>query len=344
MNIIYHSFDGALRVATVLLICASVQAQNLYVVNAGSYPNFSGNITEITPGGVQTTIASGLNYPSGLAFNNAGDLFVANGTASPNAYANTITEITPSGAQSTFATFVFNPRGLAFNSAGDLFVSGGLNRNITEITPDGTQSTIASGLGYYLWAMAFDSSGDLFLADQWGSTIYEISPGGVQSIFSYNKNDPMGLAFNGAGDLFVSDMFGNIYEITPGGVQTSFASGLFEPTGLVFNSAGDLFVADQGSGNIYEFTPDGVRSTFASGLDQPVALAFEPSPELVATATNGIIQVAVTMPSPYLSTIVQVSTDMTDWTSVCTNIPPFTFTNSIDTTSPCRFYRALLGP
>jgi len=65
---------------------------------------------------------------------------------------------------------------------------------------------------------------------------------------------------------------------------------------------------------------------------------------LVAAATNGVIQVAVSMPSPYQSTIVQVSTDMVNWTSVCTNTPPFTFTDSMGTTLPCRFYRALLAP
>ncbi|HLX68285.1 MAG TPA: hypothetical protein VKV04_01540 [Verrucomicrobiae bacterium] len=50
------------------------------------------------------------------------------------------------------------------------------------------------------------------------------------------------------------------------------------------------------------------------------------------------------MPSPYYSTIVQVSTDMVNWTNVCTNTPPFTYTDSMGTVLPCRFYRALLGP
>ena len=62
---------------------------------------------------------------------------------------------------------------------------------------------------------------------------------------------------------------GNIYEFTPGGVQSTFASGLNDPDGMAFNSAGDLFEADYGSGNIYEFTPGGVKSTFASGLNDP---------------------------------------------------------------------------
>jgi len=35
---------------------------------------------------------------------------------------------------------------------------------------------------------------------------------------------------------------------------------------------------------------------------------------------------------------------MVNWTNVCTNTPPFTYTDSMGTVLPCRFYRALLGP
>ena len=69
----------------------------------------------------------------------------------------------------------------------------------------------------------------------------------------------------------------DIFEFTPGGVRSTFATGLFQPIGLAFNSAGDLFEADVGSGNIFEFTPGGVRSTFATGLNGPAWLAFGPA-------------------------------------------------------------------
>jgi hypothetical protein len=54
---------------------------------------------------------------------------------------------------------------------------------------------------------------------------------------------------------------------------------LNEPVGLAFDSAGNLFEAEANSGNIYEFTPGGAQSTFASGLNRPVGLAFQPVPE-----------------------------------------------------------------
>jgi sugar lactone lactonase YvrE len=92
------------------------------------------------------------------------------------------------------------------------------------------------------------------------------------------------MAFNSAGNLFVSDSSnGAIYEFTPGGVQSTFASGFSSPGGLAFDRAGNLFATDGGSGNIYEFTPGGVRSTFASGLVYPVGLAFNSAGNLFET-------------------------------------------------------------
>ena len=76
--------------------------------------NNVGTIHEITPDGVKTTFASGLREPQGLAFNSAGDLFVAD-AANVNIY-----EFTPGGTQSTFASGLYNPSGLAFQPVPEL--------------------------------------------------------------------------------------------------------------------------------------------------------------------------------------------------------------------------------
>ena len=55
-----------------MLIASSAPAQNLFVS-----VQYSSDIDEFTPGGAQSTFASGLFGPDGLAFNSAGDLFVA---------------------------------------------------------------------------------------------------------------------------------------------------------------------------------------------------------------------------------------------------------------------------
>ncbi len=83
-----------------------------------------------------------------------------------------------------------------------------------------------------------------------------------------------GLAFDSAGNLFVTDYVdglggsidGTIYKFTPDGMRTTFALGLSFPKALAFDRAGNLFVMDGGSDSILKFTPDGVRTTFASGI------------------------------------------------------------------------------
>jgi hypothetical protein len=67
-----HSYCRVICTAASLLVAVDLQAQNMFVVN---YKNSAFNIIEITPGGVESTFASGLNSPYGLAFNSAGDLF-----------------------------------------------------------------------------------------------------------------------------------------------------------------------------------------------------------------------------------------------------------------------------
>src|SRR5579864_4195485 len=73
-----------------------------------------------------------------------------------------------------------------------------------------------------------------------------------------------------AQNLFVNS--GNsIVEITPGGGKSIFAILDGPLQGMAFDSAGDLFVTVEHqttpflSGSVVKITPDGVRSTFATG-------------------------------------------------------------------------------
>ena len=79
-----------------------------------------------------------------------------------------------------------------------------------------------------------------------------------------------------------ADGTGVIYKFTSGGFGNTFAIGFSPFAPLAFDSAGNLFVSDFFSGNIYKFAPSGVRSTFVSGLSgflafQPI-LRWIPTP------------------------------------------------------------------
>jgi DNA-binding beta-propeller fold protein YncE len=271
-----QSFGRVIWVGAVLFVASSIPAQNLFVGDQS-------NIYEYTPSGVQSTFASGLAFPTGLAFDGVGDLFAADSSG-------TIYKFTPGGVQTTFASGLSDPYGLAFNSSGDLFEADYGSGTIYKFTPDGVRSTFASGLtGLYAPStLAFNSSGVLFAAANY--VIFEFTPDGALSFFLPGLGKPSGLAFDSAGDLFESDFSsGNIYKFTPGGVRSTFASGMY-PGQLAFDSTGNLFEVS-GDRHIYEYTPGGVRSTFASGLDFPYFLAFQPVPEPSAL---GLLTVGVT--------------------------------------------------
>src|SRR6266536_549902 len=238
------------------LICSSASAQNLFAVDPAN-----GNIDEFTPNGVRSPFASGSIYPVGLAFDEAGNLFV--GWA--NAGSGAVYKFTPAGVRTTFASGLNYPSGLAFDKAGDLFADAGSGA-VYKFTPTGARTTFASGL-FDPGALAFDSAGNLFVVDRG---------------FDYD---------------FVS--YAAVYKFTPSGVRSTVVSENHQhhypvPQALAIDGADNLFVgwANAGSGAVYKFTPAGVRTTFASGVSGP--LAFQPpqipTPTLINISTRGSVE------------------------------------------------------
>jgi len=254
-----------------------------------------GSIYQYTPTGVQTTFASGLSHPRGLAFDSASNLFVATNFCQ-GACQNTILKITPDGGQTIFAKLAgFFAQGVAIDRSDNVFVmltNPGLRFTIALIykfSPDGRPMAFGMlpGPGTQAFGLAFDSTGNLFAADAVQSTIYKFTSDGTRSVFVGPEAGigPQGLAFDHFGNLLVSTQtfpFTNdtIFEFTPSAVKSTFATGLSGPRGLAFDSAGNLFVAEiplSGSGDILRITPGGTRTVFASVIGGvPEYLAIQP--------------------------------------------------------------------
>jgi sugar lactone lactonase YvrE len=276
-----HWLATVAGVATALLPISVLAASgDLFAADNGS-----NTIFRFTPDGAESTFASGLNRPFGLAFDGSGNLFEG------DAGTNTIFKFTPDGTGSTFALGLSGPIGLAFDSSGNLFEADYNSGTIFKFTPAGIKSTFASGLSQPV-GLAFDSSGNLFEGDVGSNTIFKFTPDGSKSTFASGLSGPVGLAFDSSGNLFEADYnSGKIFKFTPDGTKSTFASGLSNPTGLAFDSSGNLFEADQGSDTIFMFTPAGAKSTFASGLSGPSGLAFRKSTTYLANiSTRALVQ------------------------------------------------------
>ena len=242
-----------------------------------------GHIFEYNLTGTQVNTLGTFSNPRGLAFDSAGDLFVATNFFSGDTSQPAVKEITSRGNRITLGRLpnTFFASGLAIGSSGNVFVMGeaaNFTSTIFEFTPGGTRSVFGTlpGQGF---GLAFDSAGNLFAADSSDQMIVKFTSGGTSSIFAgptafTSNSGPTGLAFDSAGNLFVSTESNGlepdaILEFTPGGIESTFATGLTNPRGIAFDSSDNLYVAEIGipaPGDILKFTPDGTESTFASGI------------------------------------------------------------------------------
>src|SRR5437870_2484470 len=152
-----------------------------------------------------------------------------------------------------------------------LLVVGGLGTILVSI------SVHASNLG-------FDAAGNLFVAR--GHSVFKYTPDGTKSAFATGLRMPLGLCFDGKGNLFVSDGAGNLFVVdfpvmagsggpilkfSPDGTSSTFANGLHGPDALAIDATGNVYVAevtaaDASSHAILKFSPNGTKSPFTSAL------------------------------------------------------------------------------
>ncbi len=107
------------------------------------------------------------------------------------------------------------------------------------------------------------------------------APGTQTTVPASGLDHPVGVALDGAGNLFVASygngiVARNVEKVTPGGVQTTVpTSGLIGPIGVAVDGAGDLFIVDYYGGKAVKVTPSGVQTTVATGLSSPIGLALD---------------------------------------------------------------------
>jgi sugar lactone lactonase YvrE len=294
-----------LSLGAIFALATSAYAQNLYV-SANRLQSLGGHaILEFTPDGTQSTYASGLENPRGLAFDGIGNLFAAEILIRDDHVIGRVLKFNLRNKVSTVGSAAnFDFVGLATDMAGNAYVmatddNSGAGR-ILKFTPDGDRlifGTVPGTTGDNLLqanqGLAFDSAGNLYAADGGAQTIFKFAPNGTRNVFvgpsafapgAY----PTGLTFDSSGNLFVStECFApffcepgsdTILKFTPTGVGSTFATGLTFPRGLAFDSSGRLFVAEANlPGDILWFPPGGGPPTvFASGFGRPQYLTFGP--------------------------------------------------------------------
>src|SRR5205085_2105360 len=146
-----------------------------------------------TTAGTPGTFASGFSAPFDVAFDTAGNLYVA------NSLSGVVSKVTADGSSTTtFASGLGGIHDLAVDASGNLYVTGA----------GGAVSTFASGFAHP-HHLKFNA-GTLYVSDAANNTIDQVTSGGsVIPFVTTGLNVPTGLAFDGSGNLYVANFTGN---------------------------------------------------------------------------------------------------------------------------------------
>ncbi len=296
-------------------------SNGISLATAPAYGTGQAPVAAFGPGTQVVLSATGLNRPTGVALDAAGDLFIAD-------YANNqIVKVAPGGVQTTVPTNgLSNPRGVAVDGAGNLFISDAGNARVVEIpagcTTAACQVTVpTTGLNNFDGGLAVDGAGNIFIADTGNARVVKVTPSGVQTtVPASGLAGPFGVGVDAAGDVFIADTYGNqVVEVTAGGVQTTVPTvGVTAPEGVWADAAGDVFVADS--------IPNNRIVEIPAGGGAQITVYTGQAPEDVVTDGTGDIVIADT----FNGRVVAINR----------STPPslsFPLTNALGTSSPLTF-------
>lgn len=250
--------------------------------------NASANDVTLYAGGWNaplTTIVNGIGAPQALAFDSAGDLFVANELGSVNVYAPPYAQ-----APTAISQGINHPQALALDARGDLFVANGNGSNTVTLysQPYGgaPAATISAGVNDPV-ALALDPAGDLFVVNAAANSVTVYAPPytGEPATISKGLSAPNSLALDAHGNLFVANVNAtpnSVVEYSPPYSEQSapvatITSGISEQGTIGLNAAANLFVPNQGANTVTEYVAPytGEPVTIVGGQSQPVALAID---------------------------------------------------------------------
>src|SRR5437762_2485230 len=271
--------------------------------------------------------AAELSYPTGVALDTAGDLFIADQdnsvvrkvdgtTGAISTVAGTAGSCCSAGdGGAATAAELYHPAGVALDGAGNLFIADSGNCVLRKVATTGKISTVAGTGGACGFAgdggaataaqlnspmdVALDSTGNLFIADAYNFRIRQV----------------------GATSHKMSTLAGNGTASFGGDGGAATVAELSFPADVVLGGSGDLFVVDQGNcvirkvgavtgtistvagtGGTCDFAGDGGPAT-AAALSFPAGAAFDGTGDLIIADQSNCVIRKVNMTTGTISTV-----------------------------------------
>lgn len=297
------SSDGIAATSATLSFISAVALDasgNLYLTDGN-------RVRTLTPEGIIRTVAgngsnnypfgdggpaiyASINSPHSLAFDAAGNLYIAENQGvrkvDTNGVISTVVKaygLLGTGAQLGFAQTI------ALDAKGTLYISDLYNHRVWKADGSGNLSAFA-GNGEYgvsgdggpaisaqlrVGRIALDPAGNLYIGD--GDTIRKVTPDGIISTIAQLKSlyllarDSTGFYLAGSvGQLFKMGPNGAITLVAGSGTQRFFGDGgpainaqLGWPDGVVVGPDGSVYISDSTNNRIRKVVPDGIITTVA---------------------------------------------------------------------------------
>jgi len=229
----YDSNPGPTRSGTL-----SIAGQTVTVTQAAS--------TYVAAGTVTTLVASGLDFPFGVAVDGAGNVYFAdsghNAIKEWVAASNTVISLVSSG--------LYSPWGVAVDSQGNVYFADSGNNAIKEwkVADSNVTTLVSSGL-LHPQGLALDAAGNVYFADTLNNAIKEwkVANSNVSAVISSGLDNPYGVAVDGAANIYVANTFYNsIVERTTSHETLALASGLSAPYAVALDGAGNVYFVQDG--------------------------------------------------------------------------------------------------
>jgi uncharacterized protein (TIGR03437 family) len=293
-------------------------------VSGGVISTVAGNGTAGFTGDNGSATSAELSNPIGVAVDSSGNLYiadsgnnvvrkVANGTITTFAGSNSAGAGYSGDTGSATGAQLNDPVGVAVDSSGNVYIADAGNNVIRQVS-GGTIITAAVGFTHPD-GVAVDSSGNLYVADTVGRRIVKFSGGAYTTVAGNGNigfggddgpgtraalNDPMGIAVDSSGNVYIADTFnGRVRILTSSGIITTIAgtgslyfsgdngpaiqAALYFPHAVAVDSAGNIYIADTFNAVVRELQGGAFPVVSTNGVVNAASFAGQISPGALAT-------------------------------------------------------------